>query len=69
MRTGKKIGLSGSAAGFAVAIYFTASPVGSSLASGQSVSVLSVGALLGVSLCAVGALFGMFYSRKGSRNA
>ncbi len=47
MRTGTKVGLSGSAAGFAVAIYFTISPILSAISSGAAINIGSVGALVG----------------------
>ena len=69
MRTGTKVGLSGCAAGFAVAIYFTASPILSALAPRGSISVSNVGAMIGISFCAAGTLLGIYYSRKGCANA
>lgn len=69
MRTGTKVGLSGCAAGFVVAIYFTASPILSALSSGESINVGSVGALVGISCCVAGTLLGMYYSRKSRANA
>lgn len=69
MRTGTKVGLSGSAAGFAVAIYFTISPILSAISSGAAINIGSVGALVGISCCLAGVLLGMYYSRKGRANA
>ena len=69
MRTGTKVGLFGSAVGFAVAVYFAALPIFSALSSEASFSAGSVGAMLGIGLCAAGTLLGIYFSRRGRANA
>lgn len=64
MRVGTKVGLAGCAAGFAVAIYFAATPIFSALSSGANLSTGSLGAMLGVGLCAAGTLLGMYLNRR-----
>ena len=69
MKLGTKLGLTGCAAGFAMATYFIVNPAIPSLASEAQLNGGIFGVFLGLGFCMVGTLFGLISARKRKSNA